>query len=165
MQREEFDRLLAGYATNQISEEESARLMQAAMSDQTLFNALADEDALRETLADPRMKAELLHALAPAEEQSFWNWLRKPQIWALAGTAAVAALAFVFMVRPRAEQKKQTEIAQAPATTSMIAEKKTLDTPVPAKAAPKPAPVMLARKAEAEKPAADKAPEPLPFSR
>ena len=34
MQREEFDRLLAGYATNQISAEERARLMEAAMAGQ-----------------------------------------------------------------------------------------------------------------------------------
>src|SRR5258708_1492494 len=92
MQREEIDRLLAGYATNQISEEETARLMEAAMADQSLFNALADEDALRETLADPEMKSELLRALVPGlsaqDKHPFWNWLRKPQTWALAGTAA-----------------------------------------------------------------------------
>ena len=80
MQREEFDRLLAGYATNQLSKEDAARLMEAAMADQTLFNALADEDVLRDTLADPQMKGELLRALAPEEKLSFWSWLRKPQI-------------------------------------------------------------------------------------
>jgi hypothetical protein len=115
MQREEFDRLLAGYATNQLSADETARLMEAALADQSLFDALADEDALRETLADPLLKAELLRALAPVEKHSFWNWLRKPQIWALAGTAAVAVIAVVFFIQPKTEQRKPAEIAQAPA--------------------------------------------------
>ena len=87
MQREDFDRLLAGYATNHISKDETAHLMEAAMADQSMFNALADEDALRDTLADPQMKGELLRSLAPQEKQSFWSSISKPQIWALAGAA------------------------------------------------------------------------------
>ena len=162
MQREEFDRLLAGYATKQISEEEAARLMEAAMMDQTLFNALADEDALRETLADPQLKAELLSALSPLKKQSFWSWSRKPQIWALAGTAAVAALAFVIMIRPQAGKQKQAEIAQAraPAPASQIADDKPQEIAAPAKAAPKSAAVTRQRIEETEMTAADKRLEP-----
>ncbi len=115
MQREEFDRLLAGYATGQLSGEENARLLEAAMADQSLFNAVADEDALRETLADPQMKAELLRSLALKEKQSFWSSLSKSQIWAVSGAAAVSALAFVFMIQPQIRKPKTVEMAQAPA--------------------------------------------------
>ena len=145
MEREEFDRLLAGYATNQLSQEETARLMEAAMADQALFNALADEDALRDTLADRQIKAELLQSLAPKEKASFWGFLAKPQIWALAGTAAVAALAFVFLIKPQTEPPKQSQIAQAPVTKPEAPP--SLVQPAPAEAAP--APKVMERRAPA----------------
>lgn len=129
MQREEFDRLLAGYATHQLTTAELARLIEASLADQSLFNELADEEALRETLAAPGMKSELLRALAPEARQPFWNWLRKPQVWALAGTAAVAALAFVFVFQPRAVQQKHAEIAQAPAPAAEVAAPKLAPAP------------------------------------
>ena len=117
MQREEFDRLLAGYATKQNSAEENSALMEAALADQSLFNALADEDALRELLDDPRGKAELLQVLAPAEKPSIWSWLMKPQAWALAGTAAVAVVAFLFIAKPTPQIAQQVQLAPAPAAS------------------------------------------------
>lgn len=122
MEREEFDRLLAGYATNQLSQEETARLMEAAMADQSLFNALADEDALRAVVADPQMKGELLRALAPEEKRSFWSSIRRPQIWGLSGAVAVAVIAFVFMIQPRIEKQKEIKIARAPAPHAVLRE-------------------------------------------
>lgn len=162
MQREEFDRLLAGYATNQLSGEERARLIEAAMADQSMFNAMADEDALRETLADPQLKAELLRTLEPEIKQSYWSWLRKPQTWALAGTAAVAALAFVFLIQPKAEKAKQAEIAQSPAPPAPIAENKVLKSESPVKRVSKSSPVALHRREERETQVADKKLNPQP---
>ncbi len=98
----EWEKILGGYATGTLTEAEHASLMQAALRDQALFETLLDEDALRETLADPATRAALLRALEPAAPARAW-W-RYPWPWAGLGAAA-AALALLFIVRPLDEPK------------------------------------------------------------
>lgn len=65
----EVRKLLAGYASGTLSEQERSDLFQAALADQELFNALADEEGLRELLGDAEVRGELLAALEePAKE-------------------------------------------------------------------------------------------------
>ena len=65
MNREDIRKLLGGYATGTLSEQERQALYSAALDDQDLFDMLADEDALRELLADPGIRAQLVHQLQP----------------------------------------------------------------------------------------------------
>ena len=58
-------KLLGGYATGTLSDEERNLLFSAALEHQELFDALADEEALRELLAEPAMRQTLLERLQP----------------------------------------------------------------------------------------------------
>ena len=92
-----WEKLLGGYATGTLTGEERAALMQAALRDQALFDVLMDEEALRETLADPATRSALLRALDPAAKAVAW-W-RNPWPWTGLGAVA-AAVALVVVLRP-----------------------------------------------------------------
>jgi hypothetical protein len=106
MTQEEIQRLLGGYATNTLTESERAALFEAALEDQALFDALHNEDALREVLTDPVSREQVRQALQPARRVS---WMRRP--W-LIGTASVAAAAVVAVAILIAERKP---VRRAPA--------------------------------------------------
>jgi hypothetical protein len=88
-----------------LTQEERKRLYSAALQDQQLFNALADEQALKELLADPDVRLRLLQALkqpGPATTGGplpWWAWIRKPAGLAWAGGFAAAVLAIAFGTR------------------------------------------------------------------
>lgn len=105
---QQIEMLLGGYATGTLTPEENQALMAAALHDQRLFDALMDEEALRDALSDAGTRAELLAALRPPERARAW-W-RAPWPWAAAATAAVALLALILVRRPPAAPP--TEIAQ-----------------------------------------------------
>lgn len=91
------ERLLAGYAAGLLTEEERSRLFAAALRDQALFDALADEDALRELLEDPAARAKVLAALAePAPVKVVPFYRRLPVLGAAASLmiALTAGLAY-----------------------------------------------------------------------
>ncbi len=96
MTQEEIRKLLGGYATDSLTERERAALFEAALEDQDLFNALQNEDALRELLADPVSREQVRQALKPAPRRAFWTqpWLIK----GLIGAASVAVAAVVAIV-------------------------------------------------------------------
>lgn len=98
--------LLGGYATGTLTPEERQALMQAALADQSLFDELLREDALRETLSDPVVRAELLQALPPVEPKVPWWRMSWP--WAAMASAATAIALFV-VFRP---QPKPMELAR-----------------------------------------------------
>jgi len=56
-------KLLGGYATGTLTDEERNLLFSAALEHQELFDALADEEALRELLAEPATRQTLLEQL------------------------------------------------------------------------------------------------------
>ena len=77
MSHEEIRKLLGGYATNTLTETERRALMEAAVDDQELFNALQDEEALRELLADPASREQVYQALRQrpaARWRGGWVW-------------------------------------------------------------------------------------------
>lgn len=65
MNAREWERLLGGYAAGTLTSAERNELMRVALEDQQLFDALADEEALRDALADPVFRARLLARMAP----------------------------------------------------------------------------------------------------
>jgi hypothetical protein len=106
MNRQEIERLLASYATGGLNGEEEKLLLEAALSDQELFNQLMEEDSIREAIALPGARARLIEALQEDEENVFLpaaaptaqqalqaKPVRRPPLWM--AWAAGAALLFV----------------------------------------------------------------------
>ncbi len=111
MPEHELEKLIGGFAADTLTAEERTRLYSAALHDQVLFNALADEQALKELLADPAVRRRLLEALdrLPADERPAWlDWLRLPAPLALAGGLAAGALALVLGIRTYQESLLRT---------------------------------------------------------
>lgn len=94
MSKDDVRKLLGGYATGTLTPEEHDALLSAALEDQELFNALADEEALRQYLADPAFRRDLLVAMDERKHRRF-AWLVRPVPVALAGSLAAAALVVV----------------------------------------------------------------------
>ena len=59
MTKDEIRQLLAGFATNTLTETERRTLFEAALDDQELFDALQQEQALKDLLADPGSRAQI----------------------------------------------------------------------------------------------------------
>jgi len=102
--RDDVEKLLGGYATGTLTAQERKLLFEAALADQTLFNALADEQALKELLDNPHARRRLLTALrAQASRPSLLSrlrgWLLPPAVRAVAGGLAVAVLAVTTVTR------------------------------------------------------------------
>ena len=109
MSNEEKQLLFGEYATGNISQADKRRLMAAALDDQDLFNAIAEQEELSElTVTLPEYQLELLAAAAPLPPPR-----RNPWPYLFTGAAALAlAVTGVFVLRTQTEPK--TEIAQAP---------------------------------------------------
>jgi hypothetical protein len=130
MTQEEIHKLLGGYATNTLTERERAALFEAVLEDQDLFDALQNEDALRELLADTVSREQIRQALAPARRVP---GMRRPWLIGAAGVAAavVAVAIFISQHKP-AQQPPALQIAQGRIEPKMEA-------PQPAPVAPAPA--------------------------
>lgn len=126
---EQIEMLLGGYATGTLTPEENKALMEAALHNQQLFDALMDEEALRETLADGDTRAALLAALRPAEKARAW-W-QAPWPWAAAATAVVALLVLMVVRKPT----PTTELAQRPAEQKVQQIAQNLPKPEPVESA------------------------------
>ncbi len=115
MKREDIEKLLGGYATGTLTDQERRALFDAALADQALFDALAGEEALREVLDDPRCRRQIEQALREQPAgllERAAGMIRRPRAWALAGTlAATAAIAFV-VVRVNHQPQARFQLAQ-----------------------------------------------------
>jgi hypothetical protein len=103
MTSEQARKLLGGYATNSLTEAERKALFDAALDDQELFDALQQEEALKELLADPASRNQIQQALAEAplpRPARVWLW------GGLAGAVAAAAL-IVAVIRSNDHPKYQ----------------------------------------------------------
>jgi hypothetical protein len=95
MTQDEIRKLLGGYATDALTAEERRMLFEAALEDQELFNALENEDALRELLDDPVSRDQVRRALAGPiageRRPAFWSrrWLLGVAIPAAAGVMVI----------------------------------------------------------------------------
>ncbi|MFB3777681.1 MAG: hypothetical protein ACE141_08715 [Bryobacteraceae bacterium] len=105
MKPEEIRKLIGGYATGTLTDQERRALFEAALTDQDLFDALAREQSLRDLLEDPDARRQLLNAVRP-EPAASAPWWKRPLPWALAGSLATAALLVTVFVRQRVEAPK-----------------------------------------------------------
>jgi hypothetical protein len=137
MRREDAEKLLGGHAAGTLTEAERRALMEAALHDQALFDALAGEEALRELLEDPQARRVLEAAVAPGEasQTGFAAWLRRPRSWTLAGALAATAVLVVVLVSTRGPERRP-----APFELAKRAEPAAPELPL---AAPAPAPRAL----------------------
>jgi hypothetical protein len=173
MNREDAQKLLGGYATGNLSAEERRLLFEAALDDQELFDALAEEQTLKDVLDDPVSRERVRLAVAASPRPRGWwtrPWILVPAAGALA--AAVLTVALVdWKPGETYEAKKNTTIADnrptlkdaAPASpvASSDAKARVAKTPVPRVAAgklagpaapPAPAPASAPAKDAAEPP-------------
>ena len=131
MKDEEIKNLLGGFATDTLTDHERELLFTAALKDQELFNALADDQALRDFLSDPVSRRKILQLLQPEAPSLFdrlTQWMRRPAVWAIAG-GAMAALIAVVVIRqshpPAIELAKSlppAAVAPAPAPITPLPE-------------------------------------------
>jgi len=133
MKPEQVEKLLGGYATGTLTAEERAALFQEALHNQSLFDALADEEGLRELLADPAARRRLLDSLGPAPV-SFTERLRgffwRPLPMSAAAALVALALAVVMVRQPEPPVEIAKNIPQQQEEAAV---------PPPAAAAPEPA--------------------------
>jgi hypothetical protein len=103
MPERELEKLLGGFAADTLTAEERQQLYAAALRDQEIFNALADEQGLKDLLADPVVRRKLLGALAPHRDAGRWrSWLDRftsTAGLAWAGGVAVGVFAVVLGLR------------------------------------------------------------------
>lgn len=100
MINEEIRKLLGGYATNTLTESERKLLFEAALDDQELFDALQQEQALKDLLANPVARAEVRQALEQSIPAKSW-WTRWWAWGSAAGAVAVAAGVLVVVQQNR----------------------------------------------------------------
>ncbi len=116
MKDEDIRNLLGGYATGTLTQIERELLYTAALKDQHLFDALADEESLRALLSDPLSRRQLLDALPPAPEkagvwESVIGWMQRPAAW---GAAATVVTGLILTVVLRREFPPVAQVAMKP---------------------------------------------------
>ena len=140
MSEHDLEQLLGGFATNTLTVEERSRLYKTAMQDQQLFNALADEQALKELLSDPAVRRRLLQALTQPDAPNvgtslpWWAWFKRPAGLAVAGGLAAAIFAIAFGARIYHESLDQS--AQPVATETATPARPAVQAPPPAISTP-----------------------------
>ena len=170
MKSGEIRKLLGGYATGTLTEQERKTLFEAALRDQALFDELAREEALREALDDPAYRqglaAELAAAPRPSQLHRLSAWWSRPLPLAFAGGAAVVLLAGVMVQQFRGPAERTTELAMVreSAQPAVIEPSSPAPTETDLPAAP-PAPTPEAEKGKAKRqaepePATGQAPIP-----
>jgi len=131
---DEIRKLLGGYATNSLTHSQQKALFEAALEDQELFNALQDEQALKELLSDPVSRAQIQSALIlPRVKRPVW---RRLWVWssAFAAVAAGAIVTTVVMRQPAPVDLQSTAALrepEAPATVSAPPQEFPKKTPLP----------------------------------
>jgi hypothetical protein len=114
MSQHELEKLFGGFAADTLTPEEKKALYAAALQDQQLFNALADEQALKELLADPAVRRRLVQALhqtgtsGAGGSLSWLDWFRRPAGLAFVGGLAAAVFAVVLGSKIYKDSLKQT---------------------------------------------------------
>ena len=141
MRDEQIERLLGGYATNTLTEAERRGLFEAALEDQDLFNALQDEEALRDLLADTASRSQVERALRrPEAEVRGRGWFARPWVWGLAGSLAAACLTIAVLTTVKPEGKKAAVLVAVKQTTAAPEAPAPTRIPEPERAAPSAAP-------------------------
>lgn len=109
MRPDHAERLLGGHATGILSEAERRELYAAALAHQEVFDALMDEEALRDLLSDPASRARLLAALAASPRPRAW-WRRPLLLSSAASLLLVVATSLVLVRRGKPELPPSGEV-------------------------------------------------------
>src|SRR5260370_19486386 len=103
MNKEDIQKLIGGYATGTLTDEERLMLFEAALDDQELFDALQQEQPLKDLFDDPFSREMVRRAAAESLPQPQTpprkSWFRQPWVWASATSMAAAAVLVVALVR------------------------------------------------------------------
>ncbi len=146
------EKLIGGWVARTLTDAERSLLLEASLSNQTLFDALADEEGLRELLADPQVRRELAavfaaHASVPGSHdredvEPWWRRLFKPVPLA-AFSAGVLAVVALVAVRPELLKRQSPAVAVVTESTAanQTPAKDEAAPPPPAAAAPSPRPL------------------------
>ncbi len=111
MIRDEIRKLIGGYATGSLSEAEKKALFEAALDDQELFDELAREQALKETLDQPGAKQRLIAALgSPRLGGAGW----RPWVWTAVAAMVALAMGVAGWMLLRAPKPVQIAVVQVP---------------------------------------------------
>ncbi|HEY6393518.1 MAG TPA: hypothetical protein VIX89_19705 [Bryobacteraceae bacterium] len=121
MTNEEIRKLLGGYATNTLTEAERKVLFEAALDNQELFNAMQEEEALKDLLSDPVSREQVRQALeTPATAKPAGVWWSQWWAWGSAAGAVAAAILIVAVIRSTNPVRRYLqEMASMPATKSV----------------------------------------------
>ena len=114
MNRQDVEKLLGGYASGALSEEEERALFAAALEDQQLFDALAREQSLRDLLRDPAARATLLTALDEQPLPWYRRWSKPLVLAAAAALLAIVLPVGIWQARHRRPQPVLTAEMDAP---------------------------------------------------
>lgn len=120
MKDEDIPNLLGGYATGTLTDRERDLLFTAALKDQTLFDALADEQILHEFLSDPSARRRLIGLLQPETPgafERFSSWMTRPASWAAMASVTALFVVAVALQQPRQVSVYMAKIPVAPAVT------------------------------------------------
>ncbi len=136
-----WELILGRYATNTLTEDEKRQLNEAALHDQTLFEALADEESLKALLAIPDERARILASLqqtAPSSATTSLaptqpSWFRRTSSLAWVGGMAAMGLALIFGWQLDQDWGTVVNEEQQAAQSSPIKEHARKRQPVPAK--------------------------------
>jgi hypothetical protein len=148
MKRAEAEKLLGGYATGTLTGDERRTLFEAALEHQDVFDTLADEEALRELLADPAARAHVLSALAAPAVSKVVPFWRRPGVIGAAAGIIMAATAGLAVLRSPEAQVPLPAAKPAAAQTPLPAPSASAPVAPEAKATPPPVTVIPAEKAE-----------------
>jgi len=119
MTNEEIRKLLGGYATNTLTDTERKVLFEAALDDQELFNAIQEEQALKDLLSDPVSREQVRQALEkPAPEKRPGVWWSQWWAWGSAASAVVAAVLIVAVIRLNPPKPETKEVASLTTTSA-----------------------------------------------
>lgn len=160
MTQDEIRKLLGGYATDTLTADERRLLFEAALEDQELFNALQNEDALKELLADPVTRDRLRAVLSAKPRAVAW----KRWMFGVAVPAIVAVIVVVLMNRANAPKLvAMKEVAKEAAAEKAVGRPPAPPAPTPPPPAPevKKKAALTARAISGAKPVAP-APAPPP---
>jgi len=110
-------KLIGGYSSGNLSPQEKDALFNAALRDQDVFDALMEEQALKELLEEPGVKADLIAALQPKVSllDRVKNFLATPVAWGTMGAVATAAV-LLTVILPSARNRSSS----APQTTAEV---------------------------------------------
>lgn len=110
MNRDDARKLLGGYATGTLSEQEREALFRAALDDQELFEELAREQSLKELLDDSASRAAVRAELSRGKRA----WWAAPWAWAGLGLTTATAAIILLMLTPRQEVRVEMARSRQP---------------------------------------------------